>query len=172
MASVGAQPMQAGAGEESSVFIYGKRRRLAEFDYANAEVAYFVTIRAAPQTSPFRDDRLAQIVVSALDWLRANRGVQLHAYCVMPDHLHLLLRLGEGGQPLGTIIGILKAYTTKQSRALGCKGALWQNRFHDHILRKNEDALGIAEYIRQNPVRRGLARTPEEYQWSGFPDPI
>jgi REP element-mobilizing transposase RayT len=152
--------------------VYGKRRRLAGFDYANPDVTYFVTIRAAHGISPFRDGRLAHEVASALHWLRANRGIQLYAYCLMPDHLHLLLRLGAGNQSLGVIIGVRKGYTTKQSRGLGYTGALWQTRFHDHILRKNEDARQIAEYIRQNPVRAGLVALPEEYPWGGFPDPM
>jgi putative transposase len=51
-------------------------------------------------------------------------------------------------------------------------GKLWQDNYYDHILRKTEDAAGIARYILANPVRKGLVREPEEYQWLGLLDPI
>jgi len=71
------------------------RHRLTGFDYADPDHAYFLTICSRYTTAPFTDARLAQEVVASLDWLRANRGLLLYAYCLMPDHLHLLLRPGD-----------------------------------------------------------------------------
>jgi len=148
------------------------QRRLADFDYSDPDVAFFVTIRAHPGKAPFTDARLAGQVVSSLEWLRANRGVKIYAYCLMPDHLHLLIRLGDTGHELGQIIGSLKSFTTKQCWKLGFRGILWQDHFHDHVLRCNEDASSIATYILENPVRKGLVESAELYEWSGTPDPM
>jgi REP element-mobilizing transposase RayT len=71
------------------------QHRLPGFDYATNEHAFFVTICAWPDTSPFEDPSLAQSVVASLDWLRSQRQVTIYAYCLMPDHLHLLLQLGS-----------------------------------------------------------------------------
>ena len=90
----------------------------------------------------------------------------------MPEHLHLLLRLGDAGLSLGSIIGSLKGFTARQSWELGYRGTLWQARFHDHVLRKSEDGAQIAEYILQNPVRRGLVDDVSAYPYSGLPDPM
>jgi len=96
----------------------------------------------------------------------------LYAYCLMPDHLHLLLRLGQAGTELGALIGTFKSFTSKQSWSLGHKGELWQDRFYDHVVRRNENSLIIAEYILQNPVRKRLVQGPSEYPYCGLPDPM
>ena len=144
--------------------------RVPGFNYASADYVYFVTV-CANAGSPFVDARLAREIVQSLDWFRTERGIALYAYCLTPDHLHLLLQL-PGDRRLGTEIGSFKTWTTRQSWKLGHKGALWQPRFHDHILRTEEDGLAIATYILDNPVRRGLAREAGEYAWSGMPDPL
>ena len=150
----------------------GAPRRVAGHDYADAVSIYFVTICASSGTAPFTDDRLAQEVIASLHWLRQHRGILLYSFCLMPDHLHLLLRLGSADKTLGELIGTFKSFTTRQSCKLGYRGQLWQARFYDHILRKSEDGGSVAEYMRQNPVRKGLVRDAEEYPYSGMPDPM
>ncbi|MGI8824501.1 MAG: REP-associated tyrosine transposase [Chloroflexota bacterium] len=145
--------------------------RLPGFDYGDPDHAYFVTARAR-QGSPFTDHRLAGEVVASLNWLRARRGLTLYAYCLMPDHLHLLLRVGDRLYPLAEIMRAFKSFTTHQSWKLGRRGALWQARFYDHIVRKSEDGLRIAAYILDNPVRKGLVAEAESYAWSERPDPL
>jgi REP element-mobilizing transposase RayT len=149
-----------------------KQRRLRGFDYSDPDHAFFVTICALPGTSPFSDDRLARVVVDALQWLRVNQGAAIYAYCLMPDHLHLLLRLAPGGLTLGDILGAFKRFTTRQSWPLGYRGALWQTRYHDHILRWSEHGESVARYILANPSRKGLEGEDGAYPYSGCPDPM
>jgi putative transposase len=104
--------------------------------------------------------------------LRANKGMSIYAYCLMPDHLHLLLRLGPESGVLGNIIGKLKLFTTRASWQYGYTGKLWQDRFYDHVLRKSEDGARIAAYIWENPVRKGLVSEASGYLYSGFLDPM
>jgi REP element-mobilizing transposase RayT len=165
--------------------------RLAHFDYANSDHAYFVTARAR-MGAPFADPRLATIVVDSLTWMRIHRRVSIYAYCLMPDHLHLLVQLPSqspqlrqppSGRPrpaanrdpqgaLGTIIGNFKSFTTNRSWNLGYKGQLWQARFYDHIVRRSEDGLSITRYILDNPVRKGFVEDWSMWRWSGTPDPL
>jgi REP element-mobilizing transposase RayT len=167
------------------------RHRLTQFDYASADHAYFVTARARTGT-PFIDRRLAEIVVDSLNWMRTHRRVAIYAYCLMPDHLHVLLQLpGQPPQPtrpssgrprpaanrdpqaaLGAVIGNFKSFTTNRSWKLGHKGQLWQARFYDHIVRRSEDGLAVARYILDNPVRKGLVEDVSMWRWSGTPDPL
>jgi REP element-mobilizing transposase RayT len=152
--------------------VHYRQRRLPSFNYATTGYSYFVTIRAKSGTAPFTNPRLAREVMASLHWLRAHRQVSLYAYCLMPDHLHLLLQLGTSDQTLGTVIGALKRYTTRQSWLLGTQGALWQPRFYDHIVRRAEDASQIAANILANPMRTGLVEDEATYPWSGMPDPM
>jgi REP element-mobilizing transposase RayT len=146
--------------------------RLAGFDYADADHAYFLTICSRLNTAPFTDGRLAQEVVASLDWLRAHRGLLLYAWCLMPDHLHLLLRPSDRQRPLGALMGAFKSYTTRQSWGLSYRGQLWQSRYYDHIVRRSEDGKRIAAYIVENPIRKSLVETVDAYPWSGMPDPL
>jgi len=108
-------------------------------------------------------------VIDTLNWLRENRGLRLYAYCLMPDHLHLLV---QAPQRLSEIVRSLKVETTRQYRRLGYTGKLWQDRYHDHIVRKAEDLEPIALYILGNPTRKGLAEDIVGYRWCGMPDPV
>lgn len=149
-----------------------RTRRLPDFDYANADVAYFVTIRAREGTRPFVDDKLAGEVIASLHWLRDKRGISIFAYCLMPNHLHLVLRLSDGNIKLSSIIGSMKSFSTRRYWELGNEGILWQDRFYDHILRKSEDGPQIVLYIVENPVRAGLVPEAADYPYSGTPDPM
>lgn len=112
--------------------------RLPDFDYHDTDHAYFVTI-CAETGSPFADERLAEEVVASLQWLRSNRGLIICAYCLMPDHLRLLVRLGERRYTLGRLVSAFKTFTTRQSWGLGYEGNLWRPRFYDHFVRGGED---------------------------------
>ena len=61
---------------------------------------------------------------------------------------------------------LLKGMSARSvNKLLGAEGPIWQEESFDHLLRSDEGLLQKAEYIRQNPVRRGLVRIPEEYRW-------
>jgi REP element-mobilizing transposase RayT len=77
----------------------------------------------------------------------------------MPDHVHLLL---EGLYPTTDLLGFVKAVKTKSSTPFTRKTArpLWQKKFYDHILRRNDSPDDVAWYIWKNPVRAGLCRRP------------
>ena len=90
----------------------------------------------------------------------------------VPDHLHVLLRLDQGGKTSGTILGAFKRYTTRQGWSLGYQAALWQGQFYDHIMQQREDGEKIAAYTLANPARKGLVAKDDEYPYSGMPDPL
>jgi REP element-mobilizing transposase RayT len=88
----------------------------------------------------------------------------------MPDHVHLLLTpLRDGTRNLYGLVEILQgikgASAHSVNRALRRSGPVWQEESFDHVLRSEESFEEKVEYIRQNPVRRGLATRPEDYPW-------
>ena len=89
---------------------------------------------------------------------------ELMAVCVMPDHVHLLM--APISENLIDLIGRWKSYTTRLMLEKGWKGKVWQRSFCDHALRKDEDVTKVAEYIVNNPIRRGLVKDWTEYPYS------
>jgi len=149
-----------------------KHIRLPDFPYRDSAPAYHVTICANRPARPFNDPRLAASIIDTLNWLRENRGVEIYGYCLMPDHLHLLLRLTKPNWTLSQVIHSFKSVTTRKAWALDYEGTIWQRRFYDHILRKSEDASEIVRYMLANPVRAGLVEDPDDYPYSGILDPL
>jgi len=99
-----------------------------------------------------------------------GRRLLLHAAVVMPDHVHLLLNPMEDarGWPhsLPLILKLIKGVSARSvNKLLNHSGPVWQEESFDHVLRSTESLAEKLEYIRQNPVRRGLVARPEDYPW-------
>ncbi len=144
---------------------YVYRRRLPH--YQKADRAVFVTFRAGcldPLPESIRDLVLRHCL--------HDQGVkvQVHAVVVMADHVHLLLTpmFDPQGSPysLVEILQSIKGASAHSiNRALNRSGPVWQEESFDHLPRSNESFEEKLEYIRQNPVRRGLVKRPEDYRW-------
>lgn len=96
--------------------------------------------------------------------------IRLYAAVVMPDHVHLLLSpkrdLDGWPFPLVDILQCMKSATAHRiNKVFNLSGPVWEEESFDHVLRSDESLKEKCEYIRQNPVRRGLVRRAEEYPW-------
>jgi REP element-mobilizing transposase RayT len=96
----------------------------------------------------------------------------VYTYCLMPDHLHYLISSCREGVSVLAFTDQFKGKTTNLSWKLGWHHKLWQPRYYDHIIRKDEDLFIIAKYILENPVRKGLVSTPAEWPWCGTLTPL
>jgi REP element-mobilizing transposase RayT len=144
---------------------YDYRRRLPH--YQKFDRAIFVTFgkRSQEPLSP-----AARSLVLDHCLMGNNRTMHLHAVVIMPEHVHLLLTPMRNEEewpfPLKDILKLIKGPSARTVNLLaGTCGALWQDESFDHVLRCNESFDEKLEYIRQNPVRRGLVARPEEYEW-------
>ena len=98
---------------------------------------------------------------------------RLIAYCLMPDHLHLLVIPPGAGKDVSAFVGAFKSRSTRLLWSKGLQRRVWQASFYDHVLRKDEDIEAVAAYITANPVRKGMVSCPEEYPYSRFfPDAV
>jgi REP element-mobilizing transposase RayT len=120
------------------------------------------------RTGPFylRIPEIASMVVDAIRCReQCLRHYDLHAYVVMPNHVHLLIT------PLIEVCKVmqsLKRFTAREgNRILGLTGhPFWQDESFDRLVRNGTEFERIADYIEMNPVTAGLAATPEEFRWS------
>jgi REP element-mobilizing transposase RayT len=87
--------------------------------------------------------------------------VELLAACLMPDHLHLLLRPAE--MDAIRFVSALKSWTTRQPWRHGMHGAIWQPGVYDRLARGGHEFNAIADYIVRNPVAAKLAQ--DERSW-------
>ena len=95
---------------------------------------------------------------------------QLHGTVVMPEHVHMVFtplrdRNGEVFGLAEILSGIKGASAHNVNKLLHRKGHVWQDESFDHILRTNESVSAKVDYICQNPVRKGLVQTIDEYPW-------
>jgi putative transposase len=110
-----------------------------------------------------RFEELALASIKLLESLTVERGTDIFAWCFMPDHCHLLVRDEDTVEFIRRFKGRLSPIARKMERGR----SLWQKSFYDHALRKSESVFRVAGYIWENPVRAGLADSPEEYVLSG-----
>jgi len=92
----------------------------------------------------------------------------LHAYCLMTNHVHLLVTpmTAQGCAKLMKDLGQL--HTQYVNRQYGRSGTLWEGRFKSCIVQSEDYLLSCYRYIELNPVRAGLCSRPGEYPWSSF----
>lgn len=109
-----------------------------------------------------RDDRVAEVVAGALLHFKDQR-YRLHAWCVMPNHVHAVVEPMEG-HSLSSILHSWKSFTAHQINKLqGRTGTLWQSESYDHLIRDNADFNHHVAYVRENPVAAGL----KNWKWVG-----
>jgi putative transposase len=131
-------------------------------------VAVHVVQRGNNQANCFfeREDR--EFYLFHLSRLLPRAQCRLHAYCLMTNHVHLLLtpERAEGCALLMKGIGQLYAqYINKRYKR---SGYLWQGRFKSCLVQSEEYALACYRYIELNPVRAGIVRRADEYPWSSY----
>jgi len=121
---------------------------------------FFVTSGTYNRRRLFQIERNAELLIETLQHYRAEGHYKLHAFAVMPDHIHLLLTPQEA---LERTIGLIKGGF---SHRLSSKLPVWQRGFTDHRIRDAADYSIRHRYIHQNPVTARLCDTPEAYRFS------
>jgi putative DNA methylase len=115
-------------------------------------------------TCVLRNRELAAIVQETL--MASHSGdCRLFAWCVMPNHVHVVFRLAA--IPLGRLVGRWKGSTAHAiNQALGRTGPLWQREYFDRAIRDEQHFWRAVRYIHGNPVKAGLCTTPEAWPFS------
>ena len=123
--------------------------------------------RAGP--AYLRMPAIAEVVADSIG-KGATRDYLLHAWVVMPNHVHLLI---TPQVDVPALMRRLKGASARESnKVLGQTGRpFWQDESYDRLVRSANEFQRIENYILQNPVRAGLARSAEEYPWSSISRP-
>jgi len=106
-----------------------------------------------------------------LDWLgeyASRRDVALHAYCLMTNHVHLLLSAPSAAALAGLMQDMGRRYVQYVNRTYRRSGGLWQGRYKASFVQSERYLLACMRYVELNPVRAGMVRVPGEYRWSSY----
>jgi len=130
---------------------------------------YFFTLVTSDRTKFFTDERYIESFLSALSTIQEYHHFDLIAYCVLPDHIHLILTLAEDDKDFSSRIKEIKKMTTKESREFSGDRNLiiWQKRFWEHTIRDQEDFQNCFDYIHYNPIKHGYSDT-YDWLWSSY----
>ena len=132
---------------------------------ATTESTYFVTANVFERKSLFQVDKIARLFIEILLNYRTQKKYLLHEFVVMPDHFHLILT--PTGIALERAIQFVKGgFSFRLNKSLKVKREIWQTSFLDRRIRDSLEYERFKDYIWQNPARRFLARTAEEYPYS------
>ncbi len=127
---------------------------------------HHITQRGNNRALVFFDDEDRQTYLTLLAAYAEKHALQIWAYCLMPNHVHILA-VPEKTDSLARGIGLTnQVYTQYLNRKHAQGGRLWQNRFFSCIVEKDKHLWAVARYIEHNPIKAGLAQRPQDYLWS------
>jgi putative transposase len=142
-----------------------KSTHLKTFDYVGL-YRYFLTFCTANRHPHFVDSQHVDVVLGQVLRAAVDTDFAIVAYCFMPDHVHLLIEARSEASDCLRFIKRAKQFSGYHFRQrFGLP--LWQRYGYEHVLRDDEETLGIARYILENPLRAGLVGSIEQYPFVG-----
>ena len=134
-----------------------RSNRLSNYDYSKDRPVH-VTLCTDQKKNMFNSDVNAKITINELLKTAKDFRFRILCYCLMPDHLHVVISPGESNLSISKFLNIFKGKTTTLFRKKEGLGKMWQRSAFDHIIRAGEDLKIIIEYIMNNPVRNGYCK--------------
>ena len=121
--------------------------------YSHTRIEEYFDLGAG--SCPFLDLRIAGAMAAALRF-REGKHYRLLAWCVMPNHVHVVVRLFPG-QELAKVVKAWKNFSAKAAnQALGRKGRFWQREYYDRLIRNGDELDRAIRYVVENPAKAGL----------------
>ena len=126
---------------------------------------HFITATTYRRARVFADRNNATVLWKVLRNQRTRGRLHLLGFVIMPDHLHLLL------MPRGVEVGFIMQEIKKGSarlinRLANRRGKVWQDEYYDYVVRSDVDLQEKTRYVHQNPVKKGLVDSEEDYPFS------
>lgn len=127
---------------------------------------YFVTAGTICKKNYLQSDRMAELFCEVLLRYRAAGKFALHAFVVMPNHIHLLITVPDGTTLERAVQFIKGGFSHEVGKVAGPIGPFWQKSFVDRRVRDNAEFRKYVEYIHLNPVHAGLVSAAEDCKHS------
>jgi len=161
-----------------------------KYKTTDKDKAYFVTFTIVEWLNVMQEDNYKMIIVNSIKHCQENRGITLFAYCIMSNHVHLIIQ-SNGKESVSDVLRDLKKHTSKEiskrletddsqatqkmlaifknegtrlKRIKKCK--VWQDGNRPMALYSNKFIWQKLDYIHYNAVKAGIVQNPEEYMYS------
>ena len=156
----------------------------------DGDEVYFVTFTIVGWIKVFEDDNFKQLIIDSIKFYQKNKGLILYAYCIMPNHVHMIVQ-ATGKYTISEILRDLKKITSRSivrmledQRVDGYEEILkkfaeagkllkritnfkvWQDGNQAKLIYSNKFLMEKLNYIHNNPVEYGLCSLPWEYKYS------
>lgn len=96
--------------------------------------------------------------------------VKMFAYCLMPNHFHMLVEPDKGEDLSKFMQWLTTCHVRRYHQHYGTSGHVWQGRYKSFIVQNDVHLLTVARYVEGNPVRSGLVKSAKEWRWSSHRD--
>jgi REP element-mobilizing transposase RayT len=159
------QRMEIKTKDQYKTWGRSRSNRLPSYDYSSDRPVH-VTVCTDNKEQIFDSELNAKIVIDELLKAAKDLRFRILCYCLMPDHLHIIVSPGESALTLSKFLNIFKGRTTAVFRESRDLRKIWQKSAFDHVIRTEEDLRAIIEYIMNNPVRKGIVEKVDDYPYS------
>jgi putative transposase len=130
------------------------------------ELAIHLVQRGINRADCFFAEKDYSAYLGCLAHYAARFECSVHAYCLMTNHVHLLVTPHAAGSCAALMKNLAQRHAQRMNVRLERKGPLWEGRFRSGLVACEHHLLACYRYIEMNPVRAGLVASPAEYRWS------
>ena len=132
-------------------------------------IPWHIIQRGNNRTACFYENSDYQYYLDTLAEQAIKYGCRIHAYCLMTNHVHLLLTPEQYDSAALLMKHLGQRYVQYINRGYRRSGTLWEGRFRSCLVQERNYVLACYRYIEMNPVRAGMATHPAEYRWCKLP---
>ena len=130
-------------------------------------LVYHVINRGNNRQTVFETEGDFHAFLKAIADLKERKRFRLYGYCLMNNHIHLLIRPLDGS--ISRIVqSLLVSHTQRYHRFHRSGGHVWQGRFKSPVIQDDDHLLTVLRYIEANPLRAGIVELAGDYPWSSF----
>jgi putative transposase len=151
--------------------------------YYGAGYLHFITTSCYRRMPLLAKPQHRDLLLEVLESVRRRYRFAVVGYVVMPEHVHVLLGEPGRGNPSQVMQAIKQSFTRRLlGRLRACddlrlgsswhavldNGHIWQDRFYDFVVFTEKKRIEKLRYMHRNPVKRGLTRDPQQWEWSSY----
>jgi len=140
--------------------------RTAQFTIENGY--YHIITRGNQKQIVFKEGADYATYLNILNKYRKRHKARLYCYCLMPNHVHLLLEISKPQTLRKFMSGLNLSYTIYFNAKYNKVGHLWQDRYISRLIHKDSYLLDCISYIETNPIRANLVQDITTYPWSSY----